>query len=175
VKIPAGKGSPPAGSRSCVAFQQRVLRSVDSKQMGRVIEPRKGEVAGVDESQPSEDSISLAGTARGARSRRGQRAGHVCKGSLGTWESHWEIPGNPEPEIPNQVGEIPNQVGKSRTRLILGMAAGRSRKTSAHHERKAAVAPEGRLSGGKSAMSCQRQGFWEPRPGQRRTPDVPVP
>lgn len=39
--IPSGQGGPPAGSESCVAQGRPWLRSVDSEQMSRVIEPRK--------------------------------------------------------------------------------------------------------------------------------------
>ena len=38
----------PAGSESCVVQGRPWLRSVDSERMGRVIEPRKGGVAGAD-------------------------------------------------------------------------------------------------------------------------------
>ena len=41
VRIPPGKGWPPAGSESCVVVGRPILRSVDSERAGRVIEPRK--------------------------------------------------------------------------------------------------------------------------------------
>ena len=40
VRIPPGKGWPPAGSESCVVARQRVLRSVDSEWGSRASEPR---------------------------------------------------------------------------------------------------------------------------------------
>ncbi len=51
--------------------RQRVLRSVDSEQMGRVIEPRKGQVAGVDDFYQSEDNTLLGAKWRAKRGPAG--------------------------------------------------------------------------------------------------------
>lgn len=58
-------------------------RSVDSEHAGRVIEPRN-EVAEVDAFRKAEDNIGPRETE--GRLGRGQRAGHVRKGILETWE-----------------------------------------------------------------------------------------
>jgi hypothetical protein len=46
VRVPPGKGQPPAGSESCVVVGRPALRSVDSERVSRVMEPRKAAIEG---------------------------------------------------------------------------------------------------------------------------------
>ena len=87
VANPARQSRPAAGSESCVVVGRPALRSVDSECAGRVIEPRNGVSAGADVVKKTEGSIGAPQMAWRVRSRRGRRAGHVHKGSPGTWEA----------------------------------------------------------------------------------------